>query len=112
MGGIGGQELLVIVVIFLFLSIQIGLPLWLQKRYPNRIWLGIILCFICGTAQFYLPKSWKYFFLCVFVFIFLKNIYGDGLLTWIATSFFNAGLMYWRFLKMAGPQKVAITIQQ
>ena len=98
--GIGGAEVLVIIVVLL-LMVPMYLPFRFRKTHPERLWLGIALSLFCGTAQFYLPKNaWKFFLLCAGFFVVMKVSVGVPWLVWGSSFLFNAGVMYYRFLKL------------
>lgn len=43
--GIGMQELMVLFLVALFIVFA-ALPFILRKRYPDKLWLGIVLCLL------------------------------------------------------------------
>ena len=105
----GVPELIVIVLLIVWLAI----PSILQKYYPNRMWVGMVLSFIFGTAHLYLPRGWKYVLITGVIYVFLKTLFSalsiNPGLAFPITIVFQAGLMYWRFLKLRGPQKLPTT---
>jgi len=90
------QELLVVFIFVLF-AFLIYLPFLLKKRYPNRLWVGLVLCFISGTAQFYLPGGLKYFIGLFFLYFLLKKLIGVGSLALLIVGIISMGVIYWRF---------------
>jgi len=97
--GIGTQE---IVILFLFglIVLFMALPFILRKYYPNKIWIGILLCLVSGMGQFYLHGGLKYFIGIALLYIVLKEIVGNMLIAMLIADIFSAGVMYWRFLKI------------
>jgi hypothetical protein len=105
MFGIGAPEL----IILIFVIGPIIAVTLLRKRYPNRLWIGIVLCLINGgIGQFYLPGGTKFFFLTfVLYMIFVKWIgYGYGPLI---VNLMSAGIIYWRYLKLQQKPPTAMT---
>lgn len=103
----GVPELIVIVLLLVWLTI----PSILQKYYPNRLWVGMVLSFIFGTAHLYLPGGWKFAILTGVVYVFLKTLFetlhmAPGL-AFPLTFIFQAVLMYWRFLKLRSPVAIS-----
>ncbi len=79
MFGIGTQEIVIIVFLLLFVVLPIFLATKLKKRYPNRLWIGILLCLLNGgLAQFYLPGGLKYFLILAVIFVILKTVMGSA----------------------------------
>ncbi len=102
----GIPELIVIVLVVVWIAI----PGILQGLYPNRMWVGMILSLFFGTAHFYLSGGLKYFLITVAVYVFLKTLFNSMAINanfaFPVATLFQAGLMYWRFLKLRGPQKL------
>lgn len=98
MFGFGTQEIIVIFLI-LFAFTILYLPFLLRRRYPNKLWIGLILCFVSGTAQFYLPGGLKYFIGLIILYVLLEQYIGNSLYALFIVDFFQLGVMYWRFLK-------------
>jgi hypothetical protein len=112
MYGIGIPELIVIVWV---LGSIIAVT-WLRKRYPNRLWIGIILCLINGCiGQFYLPGGTKFFFLTfVLYMIFVTFALYMILVKWTSNGLFivnliSAGIIYWRYQKLQQKPPTAMT---
>ena len=100
----GVPEILVIAVL-VFLVASAMLPFYLGKKYPNRLWLGIVLCLLnCGMGQFYLPGGFKYFLILAIIFVFLKQALGADT-AWIVAGFLSVGFMWWRFTKLPAYEK-------
>ena len=100
MYGMGLQELIVVLILIIFIIFPLYLPFLLKKRFPNRLWIGLTLCFISGSAQFYLTGGLKYFIALAILYVFLKMLIGNDLYALLIDGFFSAGVMYWRFLKL------------
>lgn len=105
----GVPELIVIVLVVVWIAI----PGILQGLYPNRMWVGMVLSIFFGTAHFYLPGGLKYFLITGAVYVFLKTLFNsmsvNPNLAYPLATLFQVGLMYWRFLKLRGPQKLPNT---
>lgn len=98
MYGIGMQELMILVIVALFIAFA-ALPFILRKRYPDKLWLGIVLCLLNpGMGQFYLLGGLKYFIGLAVLFMILKQVVGSGY-AWVVSDLASVGIMYWRFLK-------------
>jgi hypothetical protein len=100
-------ELIVIVMVLIFLFGPIIAVTWLRKRYPNRLWIGIVLCLINGgIGQFYLPGGTKFFFLTFVLYMIFVKWIGYGLLI---VNLMSAGIIYWRYLKLQQKPSTAMT---
>lgn len=95
----GASEILVIVLLVFFIATA-ALPIYLGKKYPNRLWIGIVLCLLnCGMGQFYLPGGLKYFLILAIAFVFLKAAWGPDS-AWLIAGFLSVGIMWWRFARL------------
>jgi hypothetical protein len=98
--GIGLPEIFVIIAVLLLL-VPLYLPFRFRRTHPERLWLGIALSLFSGTAQFYLPKNaWKFFLLCAGFFLVMKALVVVPWLVLGSSMMFNAGVMYYRFMKL------------
>jgi len=96
----GIQEILVIILVIAILLFSIGLPLILRKYFPNKLWVGIILCLFLGTGQLYLPSGIKYIIGLGIFYVILKILFKDATLALIVANLLSVGIIYWRFLKL------------
>jgi hypothetical protein len=98
MFGIGLPELIVLVVMFLIVFGPIIAVSYCRKHYPNRLWIGIVLCLVNGgIGQFYLPGGTKFFFLAFALYVIFVKWIGFGILV---VNLLSAGIIYWRYLKL------------
>ncbi len=96
---IGPTEIIVILM-FVLLIFFLALPLILRRRYPYRLWVGIVLCLLIGTGQLYLPGGLKYVIGLGILYVILKPLFVNAILALFVANLFSAGIMYWRFLKL------------
>jgi uncharacterized membrane protein len=96
---IGGQEIIVILLIFLII-IFAALPLILRKYYPYKLWVGMILCLFLGTGQLYLPSGLKYLIGIGILYVLLKTLLADALLAMLIANLLSVGIIYWRFKRL------------
>jgi hypothetical protein len=96
--GIGMQELIILFFVA-FLIAFTALPFILRKRYPDKLWLGLVLCLLNpGMGQFYLLRGLKYFIGLFVLFMILKQVVGSGY-AWMVSDLASVGIMYRRFLR-------------
>jgi len=94
--GIGFPEIIIIVIILLLLFV----PSILRKYYPNRLWVGLILCTVLGAiGQMYLPKSIRYVLILGLIFLLARQI-GYPYATLFA-HLLSVPLIFWRFKKLS-----------
>jgi len=96
----GGAEILVIILVVAILIFSVGLPLILRKYFPNKLWIGIILCLFLGTGQLYLLGGVKYLIGLGIFYVILKTLFKDATLASIVANLLSIGIIYWRFLKL------------
>jgi hypothetical protein len=100
--------LILIIATLLFVTV---FPLLMQKYYPNKMWLGIILCLCTITGQLYLPGGVKYLIgLLIFGFILSRIPPIDNyiLIKSIIFHLLSAVIIYWRFSKLNKSVKINI----
>ena len=98
----GVPEVLIIVVVL----IPIYLPFYIRKKFPERLWIGILLSLFSGTAQFYLPtKAWMFFLLSAGVFVLLKTVLVDTPIVWFIAILVQVLIMYKRFVDLRVSQE-------
>jgi hypothetical protein len=103
----GLPELIILAVVFLVVFGPIIAVFYCRKHYPNRLWIGIVLClFNGGIGQFYLPGGTKFFFIAFALYVILVKWIGYGLL---AVNLLSAGIIYWRHLKLQAKPWTAAT---
>ena len=99
MSGIGTQELAVIILVLGFMLLPILVVMILRKRYPNRLWIGILLCLLNGgVAQFYLPGGTGYFIGVAVLFVVLKQFI-DSLGAFLLAAVTAIFLIWYRHAK-------------
>ena len=100
----GSSELLVLAIVVVLVIIPAYLPFYFRKKQPDKLWLGIVLSFVSGTAQFYIPeKAVRYFLLCAVFFLLMRKLLTATWMAGLSTDVFQAGVLYYRFLKLRGP---------
>jgi len=110
MFGIGTQEIVIILAV-LFLALPIFLALKLKKRYPNRLWVGIVLCLLNGgLAQFYLPGGLKYFLILAVIFVILKTVMGSAN-AFLVTDVLAILFIWYRHYKIKQSPLAAVKLQ-
>jgi cyanate permease len=97
----GIPEIIVVVLVICVLFVFFRLPFILRDKYPNKFWIGTLLCFLLGPlGQNYIPKSGWWVLALIFVFGAIKALTKDnniaGYLTWILSVF----LFVFRFRNM------------
>ena len=98
MFGIGLQELFVLFML-LFLLSPIILTVLLRKYFPNRLWIGVLLCLYSPAGLFYIKGGLKYFISLAIVYVILRALIGSDIYLLIFTNTVSALLMYIRFLQ-------------
>ncbi len=89
--------------LYIFFS---SLPLFLRVKFPDKIWLAVVLGFFLQTGQFYIRHNAIYYFIGLLVF----GVIGSqvtGLRINDLTAFPGAIINYIRFKKTQGMRKVA-----
>jgi hypothetical protein len=108
--GIGIPELIVLLLVALFIAFA-ALPFILRKRYPDKLWLGIVLCLLNpGMGQFYLTGGLRYFIGLFLLFMLLKQVVGSGY-GWMISELASVGIIYWRFLRKTEKAVVGKSIE-
>jgi len=106
MFGIGAPELIVILVLLLFLILPIWLSLFLRKKYPDKIWLGLLLSFLfTPLGQLYVEGAIIWIIVLFVCHVIFNSVVGNIALAWTLTSILSSMIMYYRLLKAAGPKK-------
>ena len=95
---IGTQEILVILIVILLIVIACS-PFVLKKYYPNKKWVGLSLCLLLTTGQFYLEGGLKYFITLFILYVVLKQ-FTSMFSAILVDNLISVGIMYWRFLKL------------
>ncbi len=99
MYGIGTAELVVIAIPFLGF-VLIFLLVKLRKRYPNRLWIGILLGLLIGPlAQFYLPGGLKYVAILAVIYGILHSPIGSEN-AYLVTELLGILLIWYRHYKI------------
>ncbi len=95
------QELIIIAVMISIIALPMGLTIFLKKRYPRKVWIGVLLAFFCDpVGQWYLENSiWYILGLFVF-FVAVKYFTTNNLLAWVLNMFLSALIMYYRLSKI------------
>lgn len=87
----------VLSVILFFLAIL--LPLSLRRRYPRKVWIGILLAIIFGPlGQLYLEGAIWYFLGLAVLFPLFKVLIPE--IAWLSVSLLSGTVMYYRLLKV------------
>ena len=78
MFGIGIPELIVIIILLLSLFIQLYLPIFLKKRYPLKMWLGILLSIILFPfGHLYIDRAAIYIIALIIVAALSQALTGE-----------------------------------
>lgn len=105
MSGLGAPEIIVICGVLVAFLLPIWLILFLKRRFPGRMWLGILLAVcLAPMGQLYLDGALKWFFLLFGVYVVTKVATGSMAMMWITTSVLSGAVMYYRLLKAAAPK--------
>ena len=103
MFGIGAPELIVILVLLLFLILPIWLSLFLRKKYPGKIWLGLLLCFLLTPlGQLYVEGAIIWIIALFVCHVIFKAVVGNIAIAWLLTSILSSMIMYYRLLRKGG----------
>ena len=105
MFGIGAPELIVIIIILLLLVLPIWLSFFLRKKYPGKVWLGLLLAFLfTPSGQFYVEGAILWIIALFVCHVIFKAVVGNIALAWLLTSILSSMIMYYRLLKAEGPK--------
>lgn len=98
---IGFYELLILLLGLFVVFIPFFITIFLRKRYPGKIWLGILLSIILNPiGQLYIEKAIIYIII-LFVFFSLSNALISNVgLSWFFTDILSAMIMYYRLIKV------------
>jgi H+/Cl- antiporter ClcA len=100
MGGVGIPELLVIAILIGLIAFPIWLSCFLRKKYPRRIWIGMLLAFFLpALGQWYLEGALWWILGLGLTWSVFKIASGNAPLAWISTMILSALVMYYRLLK-------------
>ena len=97
---IGTAEIIIILFVLFLIGLNICLPLILQKYYPNKWWLGIVLCLFLGGGQLYLPGGIKYVIVLGILYGILETFIGNTTYALIMIALFSVGIINWRFSRI------------
>jgi hypothetical protein len=87
----------------LVITPSLTLPFLLRWRWPNRLWIGIVLSFISGLAQFYLPGGFPYFLSTVLAYLIFRlacKPFDSHIVPLLMADVFQALFMCYRFEKI------------
>jgi len=97
MFGIGLPELIVLILILLSIILPIWITRNIQKKFPNKKWLGITLSIIfCPWGHLYLKGASWYIISLLLSAGISKGIFNNFLLPYL----FSPILMWYRFNKL------------
>lgn len=100
MGGVGIPELLVITILIGSVAFPLWLSYFLRKKYPRRIWIGMLLAFFFpALGQWYLEGALWWILGLGLTFSVLKKVSGNTQLAWLLSMILSALVMYYRLLK-------------
>jgi len=112
---IGSAELIVILVaiacIFSLFGITLGI-IKIGKKYPNKLWLGVLLSVIFSAfGQFYIPGGPKYFIILVVIFGLSNGVIN---IEWAytLTGILSIILIWHRILKVRISTNVGINLKE
>ena len=95
------QELIIIAIMILIIALPLCITLFLRKRYPGKILIGVLLAFFFDpVGQWYLENSILYFLGLFLFFTLVKYFTMNNLVAWISNMFLSALIMYYRFSKI------------
>ena len=97
MFGIGPTE---VIIILIFLILPLLITLLLRMKYPEKIWVGLILCFLfTPIGQFY-TKGAIVYVIALFVFhSIFAAVLGNALAPWPLTIILSMTIIYFRLKK-------------
>jgi len=100
MGGIGIPELLVMAIAIGSIAIPLWLTYFLRKKYPRRIWIGMLLAFFFpALGQLYLEGALWWILGLGVTFTVFKKVTDNMQLTWLLSMILSAVVIYFRLLK-------------
>ena len=98
MYGIGLWEILILLIILVIIVGPILLSLFLRKKYPRKMWVGIVLSFFFAPfGQLYLEGGAVYI-IALIVIIAVALQYGTGY--FFLSNIVSAIIMYYRMRKV------------
>ena len=104
------NTLLAFVPLIVFIGVIIGiykLTFWIKKKYPNKLWLGLLLCFLSPFGHLYLDRAWPWLIGLVISFGVIKGIIGDGGIAYLVMDALSLFCFWFRFLKAQRAAKMA-----
>jgi hypothetical protein len=106
----GIPEIVVIVFVLFFVILQFWLPLFLRKRYPERIWIGLIVAFFIGPfAQLYVGGARAIIISITIVFIGALSfdaLLDNRLASYLAMNIWSSIIMYYRLLRLQSGRRI------
>jgi ABC-type multidrug transport system permease subunit len=90
-------HLTTLAIFFIVIIGPIWLSLFLQKKYPAKLWLGLFLCFLSPIfGQLYVKKPTLFIAIVLACAIAFYNMHTDTKTIWLSTCVFSAAIMYYR----------------
>jgi hypothetical protein len=100
MGGVGIPELLVIALVIGSVAFPVWLSYFLRKKYPRRIWIGMLLAFLFPPlGQLYLEGALWWILGLSLMFSVFKIASGNTQFAGLSLMILSAMVMYYRLLK-------------
>ena len=85
--------------LFIIIIGPIWLSLFLQKKYPAKLWLGLFLCFLSPIfGQLYVKKPTLFIVIVIACTIAFYNMHTGTKTVWLSTCVFSAAIMYYRLI--------------
>jgi hypothetical protein len=94
--------LLQFVPLLIFIGLIFGiyrLIFWLKKKYPSRLWIGLLLCLLTPIGHFYLDKAWSWVIGLGVCYVILKAVIGDGSSAYLIANILSLFCFWYRFFK-------------
>ena len=88
------------VFLIVFLVVWALVPYFLNKLYPGKRWIGIVLSFYFGTAHLYISGGIKYVILSCAIYAIIKILTHSDMWAYVVAMPIQTGLMYYRFSKL------------
>lgn len=72
---------------------------WLKNKYPNRLWIGLLLCVLTPLGHFYLDKAWGWLIGLGVCYVIIKYVIDNASIAYVIANVLSLFCFWYRFLK-------------